>query len=430
MEQDVTQERISNVGFLQFSIIPGDIHANLEQMNKALRELNPPPGSLVVLPEMWATGFVYEQLAELTQEIPQLLVEVEALAASRNIVIAGSLPQRVQCDRSSEAVLRNTLFFSGSGSHPPPAIAKQHLFAFWQEDSWFEAGPAPAPVKLSGGDLLAGMVCYDLRFPESVRSQCQQGADLIVVSAQWPLARIFQWKTLLQARAIENQAFVVASNCCGRSGGTKMGGHSLVVAPNGEILGEAGESAESFMCPLDRELLHDLRMRFNTVAPASWMCEDGDKLFELDDLALVVGQRRAAGQKIVFTNGCFDILHAGHVDYLQKARRQGDFLVLGLNNDASISSIKGPLRPINSELNRARVLAALGCVDAVVLFGEDTPLDLISRLLPDVLVKGADWEEDEIAGAAEVKAAGGRVERIPFVSETSTTGLIDQIRAI
>jgi rfaE bifunctional protein nucleotidyltransferase chain/domain len=117
------------------------------------------------------------------------------------------------------------------------------------------------------------------------------------------------------------------------------------------------------------------------------------------------------------------------VDYLQKARRQGDYLILGLNDDQSIRSLKGTARPVNEESKRARVLAALGCVDAVVLFGEDTPLNLITRLRPHVLVKGADWDEHEIVGAAEVKASGGRVERIPFVSQTSTTGIIDRIKS-
>ncbi|NOQ46192.1 MAG: D-glycero-beta-D-manno-heptose 1-phosphate adenylyltransferase [Desulfobulbaceae bacterium] len=152
-------------------------------------------------------------------------------------------------------------------------------------------------------------------------------------------------------------------------------------------------------------------------------------MLPLHKLVEIVALRKKTGQKIVFTNGCFDIIHAGHVEYLQQARRQGDFLVLGLNDDLSIRSIKGPDRPVNEELQRARVLAALGCVDAVVLFGEDTPINLITTLLPDVLVKGADWEEDEIVGAAEVKAAGGRVERIPFASQTSTTDLIRRIRS-
>ncbi len=149
----------------------------------------------------------------------------------------------------------------------------------------------------------------------------------------------------------------------------------------------------------------------------------------LDSLVEIVALRKKTGQKIVFSNGCFDIIHAGHVEYLQQARSQGDFLVLGVNDDRSIRALKGSGRPVNEELQRARVLAALGCVDAVVLFGEDTPIKLITALCPDILVKWADWKEDDIVGAAEVKAGGGRVERIPFSSQTSTTDMIRRIRA-
>jgi rfaE bifunctional protein nucleotidyltransferase chain/domain len=202
----------------------------------------------------------------------------------------------------------------------------------------------------------------------------------------------------------------------------------MLIAPDGEILGEAGEDEAFQILEYNLEVQKELRERFNTVAGSFWATDDADKVYKLEELQQVVQDRRKIGQKIVFTNGCFDILHAGHVDYLQKARQQGDFLVLGLNDDTSISSIKGPERPINEESQRARVLAALGCVDAIVLFGEDTPLTLITALQPDVLVKGADWQEDEIVGAAEVKAGGGRVERIAFTSQTSTTALIKQIR--
>jgi D-glycero-beta-D-manno-heptose 1-phosphate adenylyltransferase len=425
----VLEKAISHVGFLQFEIIPGDIHSNLEQVKKGLASLDPSPQSLVILPELWATGFVYDQLDRLSAEIPALLAELENLASSYNIVLAGSLPQKQGQGESSNETLYNILFFSGLGSAAPPGIAKQHLFSLWKEDRWFQAGNSPAPVILPGGDLLGGLVCYDLRFPEAARSQCRQGAEILVVSAEWPLARIGQWKILLQARAVENQAFVVAANSCGDWDGMPMGGHSLIVAPDGEVLAEAGEAEESCLLPLQREVQMELRERFNSVAPSPWSFEDSEKVFSLDTLTEIVNRRRSAGQKIVFTNGCFDIIHAGHVDYLQKARRQGDFLVLGLNDDESIRSIKGPKRPVNKEQNRARVLAALGCVDAVVLFGEDTPLGLITTLCPDVLVKGADWAEDEIVGAAEVKAGGGRVERIAFANQTSTTAVIEQIKS-
>ena len=137
---------------------------------------------------------------------------------------------------------------------------------------------------------------------------------------------------------------------------------------------------------------------------------------------------KAAGRSLVFTNGAFDILHAGHATYLDFARRQGDALVVGLNSDASIKRYKGPLRPINPEADRARVLAALECVDYVVVFGEDEPRDLIAAILPDVLVKGADWAH-YVSGRDVVEANGGRVVLANLVEGRSTTGMIDRIVA-
>ena len=136
---------------------------------------------------------------------------------------------------------------------------------------------------------------------------------------------------------------------------------------------------------------------------------------------------RAAGKKVVFTNGCFDILHRGHVDYLQKARALGDALIVGLNSDASVQRLKGPLRPVVSEEDRAFVLSALAVVDYVTIFGEDTPYELIRAVVPDVLVKGGDWAVEAVVGKDVVEAAGGRVQTIAFVPDRSTTGIIERI---
>lgn len=138
---------------------------------------------------------------------------------------------------------------------------------------------------------------------------------------------------------------------------------------------------------------------------------------------------RAEGQQIVFTNGCFDIVHLGHIDYLEKARNLGNKLILGLNTDASVSCIKGPLRPVVNEYARARLMAALEFVDAVTLFGEPTPLELIEALQPDVLVKGDDYTVATIVGADFVLAHGGRVETVALVPGYSTTKLIERIKA-
>jgi rfaE bifunctional protein nucleotidyltransferase chain/domain len=133
---------------------------------------------------------------------------------------------------------------------------------------------------------------------------------------------------------------------------------------------------------------------------------------------------------VVFTNGCFDILHPGHVDYLQRARAMGDCLVVGLNSDASVRRLKGSCRPVNDEGSRAMVLSALACVDYVVVFEEDTPYELIGVIVPAVLVKGGDWSVDRIVGRDIVERAGGRVFSIPLLAGHSTTGIVDRILAL
>ncbi len=136
---------------------------------------------------------------------------------------------------------------------------------------------------------------------------------------------------------------------------------------------------------------------------------------------------KASGGRVVFTNGCFDLLHPGHTRYLFAARELGAHLVVAVNSDLSVRSIKKPGRPILAEQVRAELLAALGCVDSVLIFDEDNPLEVIQYLLPDILVKGGDWSEGEIIGADVVKAAGGKVKRIPFVTGFSTTAIIEKI---
>lgn len=138
---------------------------------------------------------------------------------------------------------------------------------------------------------------------------------------------------------------------------------------------------------------------------------------------------RASGKKIVFTNGCFDILHRGHVAYLNQARALGDFLIIGVNSDASVKRLKGPTRPINTEADRAYVLAQLRAVDAVEVFTEDTPLELIKAIRPHVLVKGGDWKVDQIVGGREVLGWGGEVLSLSFVDGYSTTSVIKKIQA-
>jgi D-beta-D-heptose 7-phosphate kinase / D-beta-D-heptose 1-phosphate adenosyltransferase len=149
-----------------------------------------------------------------------------------------------------------------------------------------------------------------------------------------------------------------------------------------------------------------------------------EKVLTLDHLKVRAAAWRSAGEKIVFTNGCFDLLHIGHVTLLEDARREGERLVVGINSDASVRGLKGPARPIVGERERARILAALAAVDAVVVFGEPTPLELILALRPDVIVKGGDYEESTVVGAREVRSWGGHVKIVPIVEGFSTTRLI------
>lgn len=149
---------------------------------------------------------------------------------------------------------------------------------------------------------------------------------------------------------------------------------------------------------------------------------------EREDARRLVDGLRASGKKIVFTNGVFDLLHVGHLRYLQHARGLGDALIVGVNSDRSVRAIKGPGRPITSEAERAEVLEALACVDGVVVFDEDTPRDLIVAIQPDVLVKGADWAEDAVVGRDTVETRGGRVVRIAIEPGHSTSAIIDTIR--
>lgn len=150
------------------------------------------------------------------------------------------------------------------------------------------------------------------------------------------------------------------------------------------------------------------------------------KIVDRDEL--VRSFRRPRTQRVVFTNGVFDILHPGHVEYLYEARALGDLLVVGLNTDASVRRLKGPERPLNTEDSRALVIAGLGCVDRVTFFGEDTPRELIAALLPDVLVKGGDYRVEDVAGRQEVERAGGVVTVLPFHEGHSTTALVTRIR--
>ncbi len=152
-----------------------------------------------------------------------------------------------------------------------------------------------------------------------------------------------------------------------------------------------------------------------------------EKIKKRDDLQRIIQDLKAKGKRIVFTNGCFDLLHIGHVRYLESAKSLGDILVVGVNSDRSVRNLKGPHRPILPEEERVEILSSLECVNYLTLFDEPTPLELISSLLPHVLVKGGDWTKEAIVGSEAVEGAGGEVVILPFVEGSSTSQLIETI---
>jgi D-beta-D-heptose 7-phosphate kinase/D-beta-D-heptose 1-phosphate adenosyltransferase len=152
-----------------------------------------------------------------------------------------------------------------------------------------------------------------------------------------------------------------------------------------------------------------------------------EKIKTREELSKIIGEMKMKGKKIIFTNGCFDLLHIGHVRYLEEARSLGDLLVVGVNSDGSVRGLKGPSRPILPQEERAEILSGLGCIDYVTIFDEPTPLNLISLLHPDVLVKGGDWTKEATVGWETVERTGGEVVILPFVEGSSTSHLIETI---
>ncbi len=413
------------LGIFQFTPRRGDIHANWKKVESAANEAAGAGVELLLLPELWATGPIGKTDTDLIHEIPGLLSRLKALAQADKILIAGTLPEFV--GKVTGERIFNTAYVIGP-DNTFYAYRKIHLFAPMEEDQVFSPGLDPVSFWLSFRHAEVGIgliTCFDLRFPELTRYLVCQGVNLILVSALWPLSRRHPFELLMESRAIENQCFLAGANAWGRVGDTKFAGGSAIIGPQGEILAEACDGETTMVAELDLDEIDSVRQDFFTAhPPRRWWPRACSKILDLSSLIDIVHRRRMAGQKMVFTNGCFDLLHAGHVSYLESARHLGDYLVIGLNSDRSVSGLKGPGRPITPEAMRAQVLAGLAAVDYVVIFDDPTPLHLIKALVPDILVKGADWAEKDIVGAEVVKEAGGHVARIPFAYDISTTQIL------
>ncbi len=416
------------IGIIERPPIQGQPKENLAGIRKCLREMASSRVDLALLPELWATGIIEHMSQEILSGIPNLLNELEQIASKGPPVIIGTLPEAA----NNGNAYNTTFVTTASGSKP--VYRKIHLFPPMDEDKVYTPGEQALVNTLDIGSSLMRtgfLTCFDLRFPELARHLVYNGAQLLLVCALWPESRKEHLKTLVRARAVENQVFVALSNPKGSSGGLSLAGCSGLTDPLGNTVSPSAEGSMWQAFDLNPSTLTRARSRFNSITPPGpWNYRSGTKLLQRRELAEILSIRKKLNHRIVFTNGCFDLLHPGHVEYLEAARGMGDLLVVGLNSDRSVREIKGNSRPINDQQRRAKVLEGLWAVDYVVIFDDPTPINLIREILPDILVKGEDWQEDQIVGADLVKKAGGEVKRIPFRHPTSTSKLIEQILSL
>lgn len=250
---------------VQFTITLGEIEPNLARVRTALAGLAADGVQLAVLPEMWATGFAYKDLNRLAARTDEIVREIAALSAEYSMVIVGSLPE------PHEDKVYNTAYILDKGELKGK-YRKIHLFSLMQEDRSFDGGDSWLLVDSSVGRI-GVFICYDLRFPELARRLAVEGAEILVVPGEWPKPRQEHWRTLLRARAIENQLFVVAANCCGLVGKLDFFGMSMIIDPKGELLAEAGYEPQNISAVVDFDAMQAWREQipcFKDRKPASY----------------------------------------------------------------------------------------------------------------------------------------------------------------
>ncbi len=236
---------------IQFNVKQGDVDANLAYVREALARVAGQGANLAVLPEMWSSGFAYKNLNELALRTEGIVEELLELSARHKLVIVGSMPEP-----NGDKVF-NTIYVIDNGTLAG-VYRKIHLFSLLGEDRAFSGGDSWLLADTSIGKV-GVIICYDLRFPELSRRLAIEGAQVICVPAQWPKPRQEHWRTLLRARAIENQLFVVACNACGIIGKLDFFGMSMIIDPKGELLAEAGECEGEIIAPLDMQAMNDWR---------------------------------------------------------------------------------------------------------------------------------------------------------------------------
>lgn len=344
---------IRHLGFVQLRVVRGETYANLERLRQILVRLNPPSRSLIVLPELWATGFAYSELPILQNEVATLPNRLQELAERYDILLAGSLPERAG---SHETLFFNTLSIIG-GKGIFGTYRKQQIFPGEEQAFCPWSGVAP-PIATPAGTF-GCLICYDVRFPDLARRQCQQGADMLLCSAEWPSARIEHWRTLVIARAIENQTFMVGCNGIGKNGELTLGGHSLIVSPLGEVLSEAGEDEEAKIVEIDWQVKRQAQSSFRSFTAAPYQLSE-EKIASPEICVAAAQQRAEIGQRVVYVALPQEPAFTRTVEILETARQQGDYLVVGVHVAAEKS-------------NSLKVYAALGCVDRVFDLGKIAP---------------------------------------------------------
>lgn len=242
----------------QFTVSLGDIEANVAVARSALERLAEQGCRLVALPEMWSTGYDYRRLPELAQRTPEIVRTLESWSDELGMVIVGSLPEP-----HGDKVC-NTAYVIDRGK-TLATYRKMHLFSLMGEDRSLDPGDSWTVVDTSVGRI-GVFICYDLRFPELARRLALEGARILVVPAEWPKPREDHWRTLLRARAIENQLFIVAANCCGIQGKLDFFGMSLIIGPKGEVLAEGGDLPTEIVAPIDFALMDDWRGKITCFA--------------------------------------------------------------------------------------------------------------------------------------------------------------------
>lgn len=261
-----------SAGIIQFDVKKGGIKTNVAHVLKSLKRLAAKGANLVVLPEMWSSGFDYVNLSVHAEKTPEILEKLAGAALTYNMVIAGTLPEKTKNG------IYNTTYVLDEKGAIAARYRKVHLFLPGGEGR-FAPGEKSVVVKTSLG-LVGLLTCYDLRFPEQCRVLVLGGAKIILLSAQWPDVRIHHWDVLLKARAIENQAFVIAANRCGQDKATVFGGRSQIISPMGEVLAKANKRGGHLIAPIDLNQVRDFRKQIPCLkdrAPGAYEIQNIDK---------------------------------------------------------------------------------------------------------------------------------------------------------